>query len=309
MKKAFTLAEVLITLCIIGVVAALTIPGLIADYQEKSRATARTVFISRMEEATRVMNVHEKLAGYSTTEAFVDELVQNLKTIKVCKTNPHECFSSEISNDQKTIQTNTLKTAQNFSKDFSTNIVGLILANGYSALLAYDPGCKPTDVTATGAETTSCLSMVYDVNGKSKPNRIGNDVYTLNAEFGLCIKIGSLCVASTKTAYSPVNTCDGTSEWDKNCTTTTGGSACTSVCTTNQWAGAKKACAEQGMRLPTWSELSQLYDNKAVLGMADGYYFSSEDYNGQMFRGAEFWTSMYSSDNNKTAPFIAWCVK
>lgn len=35
MKKAFTLAEVLITLGIIGVVAAITLPTLIANYQKK----------------------------------------------------------------------------------------------------------------------------------------------------------------------------------------------------------------------------------------------------------------------------------
>lgn len=35
MKKAFTLAEVLITLGIIGVVAAMTMPTLIANHQKK----------------------------------------------------------------------------------------------------------------------------------------------------------------------------------------------------------------------------------------------------------------------------------
>ena len=34
-KKAFTLAEVLITLGIIGVVAAMTLPGLVQNYQKK----------------------------------------------------------------------------------------------------------------------------------------------------------------------------------------------------------------------------------------------------------------------------------
>lgn len=36
MKKAFTLAEVLITLGIIGVVAALTIPTLVNNYRKKA---------------------------------------------------------------------------------------------------------------------------------------------------------------------------------------------------------------------------------------------------------------------------------
>ena len=39
MKKAFTLAEVLITLGIIGVVAAMTIPSLINAYRERVTVT------------------------------------------------------------------------------------------------------------------------------------------------------------------------------------------------------------------------------------------------------------------------------
>ena len=35
MKKGFTLAEILITLGVIGIVAAMTIPGLITKYQQK----------------------------------------------------------------------------------------------------------------------------------------------------------------------------------------------------------------------------------------------------------------------------------
>ena len=35
LKSAFTLAELLITLAIIGIIAALTIPTLIQNYQEK----------------------------------------------------------------------------------------------------------------------------------------------------------------------------------------------------------------------------------------------------------------------------------
>ena len=40
MKKAFTMAEVLITLGIIGIVAALTIPQLIKNYQHKELEAA-----------------------------------------------------------------------------------------------------------------------------------------------------------------------------------------------------------------------------------------------------------------------------
>ena len=43
-KPAFTLAEVLITLAIIGIVAAMTIPTLIANYQERAWNTSASVF-------------------------------------------------------------------------------------------------------------------------------------------------------------------------------------------------------------------------------------------------------------------------
>ncbi len=43
-KKAFTLAEVLITLGIIGIVAAMTIPTLVADYNKKVWDTNAEVF-------------------------------------------------------------------------------------------------------------------------------------------------------------------------------------------------------------------------------------------------------------------------
>ena len=49
MKKAFTLAEVLITLGVIGVVAAMTMPSLVANYQKK-------VWVNQLKKTVSVMN-------------------------------------------------------------------------------------------------------------------------------------------------------------------------------------------------------------------------------------------------------------
>src|SRR5574344_1226697 len=56
-KCAFTLAEVLITLGIIGVVAALTIPTLINSYQEKATITALKKFYSVASQACLLAKV------------------------------------------------------------------------------------------------------------------------------------------------------------------------------------------------------------------------------------------------------------
>ena len=64
MKRAFTLAETLITLGIIGIVAALTIPVLVANYNTKAWNTTATVFERKLDEALKTMNTQQTLAGH-----------------------------------------------------------------------------------------------------------------------------------------------------------------------------------------------------------------------------------------------------
>ncbi len=54
MKKAFTLAEVLITLGIIGVVTAMTIPALITNYQKHATETKVKTFYSKINQAIQL---------------------------------------------------------------------------------------------------------------------------------------------------------------------------------------------------------------------------------------------------------------
>ena len=61
-RAAFTLAEVLITLAVIGIVAVLTLPNLIQNNNQKAWDTAADVFNKRLEVAARVMNTQETLA-------------------------------------------------------------------------------------------------------------------------------------------------------------------------------------------------------------------------------------------------------
>ena len=72
MKKAFTLAEVLITLMIIGIVAALTIPSVISNYQQQEFKTGLKKAVSVLNEAIQTNIAQEgetpyengDLAGY-----------------------------------------------------------------------------------------------------------------------------------------------------------------------------------------------------------------------------------------------------
>ena len=79
----FTLAEVLITLAIIGVVAVLVIPALVQNYNTRAWNTSATVFERKLGEALKVMNTQQTLAGHSSTESFVEELGRHFKIVQM----------------------------------------------------------------------------------------------------------------------------------------------------------------------------------------------------------------------------------
>ena len=188
-KSGFTLAEVLITLAIIGVVAALTIPTLLTNVTDRQFRAGHNTFQRKFGEALKVMNTQSKLKGYTTTEAFVKELSKNIKILKTCDNNNlKECFPEKFPFGEDEIETKDIKEAKDLGKkDWNTNVMGIQFVNGVSALLAYNPGCKgdPYDyklISISGnassrndAKVTigvsDCVALVYDVNTNAKPNK------------------------------------------------------------------------------------------------------------------------------------------
>ena len=75
MKKAFTLAEVLITLMIIGIVAALTIPSVISNYQQQEFKTGLKKAVSVLNEAIQTNIAQEGETPY-------DNIKQDFGNIK-----------------------------------------------------------------------------------------------------------------------------------------------------------------------------------------------------------------------------------
>ena len=68
--EGFTLAEVLITLMIIGIVAALTIPSVISNYQQQEFKTGLKKAVSVLNEAIQMNIINEGETPYDTTNLF-----------------------------------------------------------------------------------------------------------------------------------------------------------------------------------------------------------------------------------------------
>ena len=69
-KKGFTLAEVLITLLIIGIVAALTIPSVISNYQQQEFKTGLKKAVSVLNEAIQTNIAQEGETPYDNSNLF-----------------------------------------------------------------------------------------------------------------------------------------------------------------------------------------------------------------------------------------------
>lgn len=75
-KLGFTLAEVLITLGIIGVVAAMTIPTLISNHQKKQTVVKLQKAISVMNQAYKLS--YDEVGEPSVTEAWQVSIFQHI---------------------------------------------------------------------------------------------------------------------------------------------------------------------------------------------------------------------------------------
>ena len=182
-KAAFTLAEVLITLAIIGIVAAMTIPTLVANYQTRAWSTSASVFERKLEEALKQMNTQQVLAGYKSTADFVNALGKYFKINKVCKNDDlMSCFEDKVywGADEEEVDMTKIKNASNFGQDdWDTELIGVQFANGTTGIIAYNPECKENPYTNqfTG---TSCLAILYDTTGFKTPNTQQKDLRGIN---------------------------------------------------------------------------------------------------------------------------------
>ena len=255
-KAAFTLAEVLITLAIIGIVAAMTIPTLVANYQTRAWSTSASVFERKLEEALRQMNTQQVLAGYKSTADFVNALGKYFKINKVCPNNDlMSCFEDKVywGANEEEVDMTVIKNAKNFGQeDWDTETIGVQFANGTTGLIAYNPDCKENPYTNqfTG---TSCLAILYDTTGFKTPNTQQKDLRGINVlslgDSNCAFEINGTCFTAP---FNPEPITKAECEQLK-------GDLGIEGCNYDDdyWAGAVKACGGVN-KMPTSAQISDI---------------------------------------------------
>jgi len=210
--SAFTMAEILLSLTIIGVVAAITLPSLTGNINERTWNTQRKALYARMSQAIALMPAlngygvlkEESSAGASdaedtAAETFVtDGLSKVLKINNICDGDHLEdCgitpkftdMTGSIAPMPKTLtELNPAMTSVSFNvpENIGLGIYSAINSkaaafetqNGESILLFYNPTCSTLDVDVNRVfvQPKICANLIYDLNGNKGPNTAGKDI-------------------------------------------------------------------------------------------------------------------------------------
>ena len=295
-KVAFTLAEVLITLGIIGVVAALTLPALLTNVQSKIRGEQKRSVMYKFSLATEKMARLNLIGPYDSTDAFVDELQKHLKISKRCNaSNLRGCWPYDTVDlgNGKTWDISKTKTGKQLGmnkdddNDYTSDNVGIVTADGTPMILSYNKKCKAIDslerlnwitndkdnkpVTNPSA---NCVAAVFEINGTGKPNKLSDDVVLFHANklgSGCAFEVGSTCYTAVFTP-KPLTYDECMAQKDnlgikQCCSTGWCGNA-------DYWAGAVKQCGGAS-KMPTMDDLgklaSQLYKGNPTINAYRDY--------------------------------------
>ena len=276
-NAAFTMAEILLSLTIIGVVAAITLPSLTGNINERTWNTQRKALYARFSQAIALMPA---LNGYGTltegdsstsavdtaAETFVTNgLAKVLKINNICdsehlddcgipaKIIPLDLGGSSVSN----VQLDDIKTLVGFNSMFNgtwsgynftsgsysqldTKAAAFETANGESILTYYNPLCKSSAMLSSNA-------MYY-----SQPFMCANFVYDLNGSkgpntVGKDIGFISVLYPSDSVVVAPMPYVRMTEA------------------TVQQESGAACRALDEAVRTPNIEELAAMFYNKSLL--------------------------------------------
>ena len=322
----FTMAEILLSLTIIGVVAAITLPSLTGNINERTWNTQRKALYARFSQAIALM---PSLNGYGTlreetdsagstsiedtaAETFVTAgLSKVLKINNICDSEHlHDCglpekittlASENISFPLTLSQLNPknidavvdwVSIGGTFNPTYETidsKAAGIETSNGESIAVYYNPTCtKLAYTTYYMSQNYMCANFIYDLNGTKGPNTFGKDLGIITAFYPTDSEVVAPDLA-VQDAVSSIAADDI-------------GSVC------------KKQ--DDSYRMPSQLELASMFTNKNIIGNMDEerYWSSSLSTSGSGGRySANHWYINYSlgifnSDTNLDNMAVR-CVK
>ncbi len=317
------MAEILLSLTIIGVVAAITLPSLTGNINERTWNTQRKALYARMSQAIALM---PSLNGYGTLTGTIDASRSQIVTddnvaetfitaglSKVVKINnicdnthladcginstfttltgtPNKPMPTKMSelNSQMILANNDTSAGPPTYDALDTKAAAFETQNGESIVLFYNPNCVANmgETNNYFSQPKICVNMIYDLNGTKGPNTVGKDIGFMT----ILYPTDSVVVAPMpyRSAISGVAS-----------------SAASSACTTR---------AGSDYRIPTKDELAALFVNKNltdVVTTSSHWFSSSKMLDGSVIKNwlIVAYNGHYRKPSTSSSEWSVLCVK
>lgn len=164
--NGFTLAEVLLTLVIIGIISAVTIPALINSTNNKEYKTAWKKIYSEISAIHKMVVYNEdgSLKGvFTNSGVMANKFLSYLNYNKVCYSNANgDCWHTQVLN-------------QTGGTEIWANTASVILND--QMLLRFSSSLNCNAMTGV---FNRCGQIQIDVNGFKLPNTIGKDIFAVS---------------------------------------------------------------------------------------------------------------------------------
>lgn len=161
-KPGFTLAEVLITLGIIGVVAALTMPVLVGNYQKKQTVTKLKRAFSVLSQAVLMSELDNESTEFWNYNLEAKEF--------------YDIYLKKYLITTEDVQFSEIRKVVTYRYLNNVEAEGAIGNNNSYAIKLNDGTFVIIDGWFDAIEGNS-RNIIFDINGLAKPNKIGRDVF------------------------------------------------------------------------------------------------------------------------------------
>lgn len=219
--KAFTMAEVLITIGIIGIVAAMTLPGVIEGYQKAETINRLKKAYSVMAQAIELSEVHNESVKYwNFNQSYADFFNQYLK--------PHFAKINETTYGKISDKVQYTRPNGSVENNFTLFYSNALVVSTVDGMTFFFPESLPTN-----------KHFAVDINGYKKPNRFGRDlfVFVISQEYGF-VPYGYKYTCDMNNGYDTFDREQIKSAWRYGCSKQAGetnGAFCSALIMTDGW--------------------------------------------------------------------------
>ena len=184
-KTAFTLAEVLITLGIIGVVAAMTLPSVIGNYQKVQTVSQLKKVYTTLNQAFKRSEADNESSVYWNTEKGIDFYFNQywkpyLNILSYCR-GGHGDVACNYKSSTPWKRTNGKTDAYLVVKDSERTsfilsdgtYISILMVSGYGSA----EGGEDENGNITGSTGGADSRIIVDLNASKIPNQMGRDTF------------------------------------------------------------------------------------------------------------------------------------